>query len=237
VRHDFSSKIWCTHSAYISHPFTPAGHSRLFNTQCMVFSASGVARMARVPSNPAFPGQGAAFMKAMKVPLLFNTCWCPLACRHFQEATDIYKRLLLENREFLALNVWVRGLREWYRIYLVLCFIAMPLESHYDPWWSAFWITLWFLIAVPFGITWWCLMAVFWLCASWRATLWQGFVVLCRHKIRAIAWHPEEVMPDPSSCSAYHAWLLGLQVNNGSLGTCEQTQKAQIPTLLMPSQL
>eukprot|EP00983_Pelagomonas_calceolata_P132195 1161843-Pelagomonas_calceolata.AAC.10 len=24
---------------------------------------------------------------------------------HFQEATDIYKRLLLENREFLALNV------------------------------------------------------------------------------------------------------------------------------------
>jgi intraflagellar transport protein 56 len=26
---------------------------------------------------------------------------------HFQEATDIYKRLLLENREFLALNVYV----------------------------------------------------------------------------------------------------------------------------------
>lgn len=24
---------------------------------------------------------------------------------HYQEATDIYKRLLLENREFLALNV------------------------------------------------------------------------------------------------------------------------------------
>lgn len=28
---------------------------------------------------------------------------------HFQEATDIYKRLLLENREFLALNVWVQA--------------------------------------------------------------------------------------------------------------------------------
>jgi len=26
-------------------------------------------------------------------------------CSHFQEATDIYKRLLLENREFMALNV------------------------------------------------------------------------------------------------------------------------------------
>jgi intraflagellar transport protein 56 len=26
---------------------------------------------------------------------------------HFQEATDIYKRLLLENREDLALNVYV----------------------------------------------------------------------------------------------------------------------------------
>lgn len=28
-----------------------------------------------------------------------------LICSHFQEATDIYKQLLLDNREFLALNV------------------------------------------------------------------------------------------------------------------------------------
>lgn len=26
---------------------------------------------------------------------------------HYQEATDVYKRMLLENREFLALNVFV----------------------------------------------------------------------------------------------------------------------------------
>jgi len=52
---------------------------------------------------------------------------------HFQEATDIYKRLLLENREFLALNVYVALCYcklDYYDVSLEI--LAVYLQAHPD---------------------------------------------------------------------------------------------------------
>jgi len=52
---------------------------------------------------------------------------------HFQEATDIYKRLLLENREYLALNVYVALCYcklDYYDVSLEI--LAVYLQSHPD---------------------------------------------------------------------------------------------------------
>eukprot|EP00959_Pyramimonas_sp_CCMP1952_P341207 7147966-Pyramimonas_sp.AAC.1 len=52
---------------------------------------------------------------------------------HFQEATDIYKRLLLENREYLALNVYVALCYcklDYYDVSLEI--LAVYLQAHPD---------------------------------------------------------------------------------------------------------
>merc|ERR1711865_749580 len=52
---------------------------------------------------------------------------------HFQEATDIYKRLLLENRDDLALNVYVAMCYyklDYYDVSLEI--LAVYLQSHPD---------------------------------------------------------------------------------------------------------